>query len=82
MSFIYFLIKKLYVFFIYFLKNFFLFRPLPHYRNGKLYFKPIGDPVFARDLLTFPDNIEHCETGKGSHADFILYRCYICDPDT
>uniref|UniRef100_A0A2I2ZYR5 Structural maintenance of chromosomes flexible hinge domain-containing protein 1 n=1 Tax=Gorilla gorilla gorilla TaxID=9595 RepID=A0A2I2ZYR5_GORGO len=40
-------------------------RPLPHFRNGKLYFKPIGDPVFARDLLTFPDNIEHCETVFG-----------------
>ncbi|XP_004683823.1 PREDICTED: structural maintenance of chromosomes flexible hinge domain-containing protein 1 [Condylura cristata] len=40
-------------------------RPLPHYRNGKLYFKPIGDPVFARDLLTFPDNVEHCETVFG-----------------
>ncbi|KAL6041029.1 hypothetical protein STEG23_019169, partial [Scotinomys teguina] len=40
-------------------------RPLPHYRNGKLHFKPLGDPVFARDLLTFPDNIEHCETVFG-----------------
>ncbi|XP_052606052.1 structural maintenance of chromosomes flexible hinge domain-containing protein 1 isoform X1 [Peromyscus californicus insignis] len=40
-------------------------RPLPHYRNGKLHFKPFGDPVFARDLLTFPDNIEHCETVFG-----------------
>ncbi|XP_036179296.1 structural maintenance of chromosomes flexible hinge domain-containing protein 1 isoform X3 [Myotis myotis] len=40
-------------------------RPLPHYRNGKLYFRPVGDPVFARDLLTFPDNIEHCETVFG-----------------
>ncbi|KFO27101.1 Structural maintenance of chromosomes flexible hinge domain-containing protein 1 [Fukomys damarensis] len=40
-------------------------RPLPHFRNGKLYFKPFGDPVFARDLLTFPDNIEHCETVFG-----------------
>ncbi|NP_001245095.1 structural maintenance of chromosomes flexible hinge domain-containing protein 1 isoform X1 [Macaca thibetana thibetana] len=40
-------------------------RPLPHFRNGKLYFKPIGDPVFARDLLTFPDNVEHCETVFG-----------------
>ena len=62
-------------------KTFFKFRPLPHYRNGRLYFKPIGDPVFARDLLTFPDNVEHCETGKGSH-DFFLYRCYACDSDT
>ncbi|CAO2616870.1 Structural maintenance of chromosomes flexible hinge domain-containing protein 1 [Lemmus lemmus] len=40
-------------------------RPLPHIRNGKLYFKPFGDPVFARDLLTFPDNVEHCETVFG-----------------
>ncbi|XP_036028961.1 structural maintenance of chromosomes flexible hinge domain-containing protein 1 [Onychomys torridus] len=40
-------------------------RPLPHYRNGKLHFKPFGNPVFARDLLTFPDNIEHCETVFG-----------------
>ena len=46
------------------------FRPLPHYRNGKSYFKPIGDPVFARDLLTFPDNVEHCETGKGNYDGF------------
>lgn len=40
-------------------------RPLPHYRNGKLFFRPIGDPVFARNLLTFPDNVEHCETVFG-----------------
>lgn len=40
-------------------------RPLPHIRNGKLYFKPFGDPVFARDLLSFPDNVEHCETVFG-----------------
>ncbi|KAM7316296.1 structural maintenance of chromosomes flexible hinge domain-containing protein 1 isoform X1 [Alexandromys fortis] len=40
-------------------------RPLPHIRNGKLYFKPFGNPVFARDLLTFPDNVEHCETVFG-----------------
>lgn len=40
-------------------------RPLPHIRNGKLHFKPFGNPVFARDLLTFPDNVEHCETVFG-----------------
>jgi hypothetical protein len=54
--------------------NIFLFRPLPHFRNGKLYFKPIGDPVFARDLLTFPDNIEHCETGKEYCGGFIFVQ--------
>uniref|UniRef100_A0A8C3C1C1 Structural maintenance of chromosomes flexible hinge domain-containing protein 1 n=1 Tax=Cairina moschata TaxID=8855 RepID=A0A8C3C1C1_CAIMO len=40
-------------------------RPLPHLRNGKICFKPVGNPVFARDLLTFPDNVEHCQTVFG-----------------
>ncbi|OXB71453.1 UNVERIFIED_CONTAM: hypothetical protein H355_016473, partial [Colinus virginianus] len=40
-------------------------RPLPHLRNGKTYFTPVGNPVFARDLLTFPDNVEHCQTVFG-----------------
>ncbi|XP_030337144.1 structural maintenance of chromosomes flexible hinge domain-containing protein 1 isoform X2 [Strigops habroptila] len=40
-------------------------RPLPHLRNGKTFFKPVGNPVFARDLLTFPDNVEHCQTVFG-----------------
>ncbi|NXY74727.1 SMHD1 protein, partial [Glareola pratincola] len=40
-------------------------RPLPHLRNGKICFRPIGNPVFARDLLTFPDNAEHCQTVFG-----------------
>lgn len=40
-------------------------RPLPHLRNGKICFKPVGNPVFARDLLSFPDSVEHCQTGEG-----------------
>ncbi|XP_066848929.1 structural maintenance of chromosomes flexible hinge domain-containing protein 1 isoform X2 [Anser cygnoides] len=40
-------------------------RPLPHLRNGKICFKPVGNPVFARALLTFPDNVEHCQTVFG-----------------
>uniref|UniRef100_A0A8U7ME37 Structural maintenance of chromosomes flexible hinge domain-containing protein 1 n=1 Tax=Corvus moneduloides TaxID=1196302 RepID=A0A8U7ME37_CORMO len=40
-------------------------RPLPHLRNGRTFFRPVGNPVFARDLLTFPDNIEHCQTVFG-----------------
>uniref|UniRef100_A0A8B9FY44 Structural maintenance of chromosomes flexible hinge domain containing 1 n=1 Tax=Amazona collaria TaxID=241587 RepID=A0A8B9FY44_9PSIT len=40
-------------------------RPLPHLRNGKTFFRPIGNPVFARHLLTFPDNVEHCQTVFG-----------------
>uniref|UniRef100_U3JUU2 Structural maintenance of chromosomes flexible hinge domain-containing protein 1 n=1 Tax=Ficedula albicollis TaxID=59894 RepID=U3JUU2_FICAL len=40
-------------------------RPLPHLKNGRTFFRPIGNPVFARDLLTFPDNIEYCQTVFG-----------------
>ncbi|XP_068023001.1 structural maintenance of chromosomes flexible hinge domain-containing protein 1 isoform X2 [Melanerpes formicivorus] len=40
-------------------------RPLPHLRNGKICFKPVGNPVFARDLLSFPDSVEHCQTVFG-----------------
>ncbi|XP_065524143.1 structural maintenance of chromosomes flexible hinge domain-containing protein 1 isoform X1 [Lathamus discolor] len=40
-------------------------KPLPHLRNGKTSFRPVGNPVFARDLLTFPDNVEHCQTVFG-----------------
>ncbi|XP_068251946.1 structural maintenance of chromosomes flexible hinge domain-containing protein 1 isoform X1 [Nyctibius grandis] len=40
-------------------------RSLPHLRNGEIFFRPIGNPVFARDLLTFPDNVEHCQTVFG-----------------
>ncbi|XP_043921496.1 structural maintenance of chromosomes flexible hinge domain-containing protein 1 [Protopterus annectens] len=36
-------------------------RPLPHLRNGKSHFRPLGNPVFVRDLLIFPDNVEHCQ---------------------
>lgn len=40
-------------------------RPLPHLRNGKCHFEPIGNPVFARDLLIFPENVKHCQTVFG-----------------
>ncbi|XP_075441381.1 structural maintenance of chromosomes flexible hinge domain-containing protein 1 isoform X3 [Ascaphus truei] len=36
-------------------------RPLPHIRNGKSCFQPLGNPVFGRDLLVFPENAEHCQ---------------------
>ncbi|KAM4688949.1 structural maintenance of chromosomes flexible hinge domain-containing protein 1 [Discoglossus pictus] len=36
-------------------------RPLPHIRNGSSFFKPHGNPVFARDLLVFPENPEQCQ---------------------
>ncbi|XP_072111996.1 structural maintenance of chromosomes flexible hinge domain-containing protein 1 isoform X2 [Mobula birostris] len=35
-------------------------RPLPHMRNGKCHFKPEGNPIFARDLLIFTENVEQC----------------------
>ncbi|XP_060631107.2 structural maintenance of chromosomes flexible hinge domain-containing protein 1 [Anolis sagrei] len=40
-------------------------RPLPHLRNGKNCFRPMGRPVFARNLLTFPEHTENCETVFG-----------------
>ncbi|KAJ6662198.1 hypothetical protein lerEdw1_012665 [Lerista edwardsae] len=36
-------------------------RPLPHFRNGRNCFKPVGNPVFARDLLMFPEHTENCQ---------------------
>ncbi|XP_030068875.1 structural maintenance of chromosomes flexible hinge domain-containing protein 1 isoform X2 [Microcaecilia unicolor] len=42
-------------------------RPLPHIRNGRSYFKPLGNPVFARDLLHFPENAEQCQLGCKGH---------------
>ncbi|XP_062836537.1 structural maintenance of chromosomes flexible hinge domain-containing protein 1 isoform X2 [Anolis carolinensis] len=40
-------------------------RPLPHLRNGRNSFKPMGIPIFARDLLTFPEHTENCQTVFG-----------------
>ncbi|XP_022533343.2 structural maintenance of chromosomes flexible hinge domain-containing protein 1 isoform X1 [Astyanax mexicanus] len=35
-------------------------RPLPHIRNEEPLFKPLGNPVFVRDLLIFPEHEENC----------------------
>ncbi|XP_060099927.1 structural maintenance of chromosomes flexible hinge domain-containing protein 1 [Heteronotia binoei] len=40
-------------------------RSLPHLRNGRNCFYPLGNPVFARDLLTFPEHQESCQTVFG-----------------
>uniref|UniRef100_A0A670IAJ2 Structural maintenance of chromosomes flexible hinge domain containing 1 n=1 Tax=Podarcis muralis TaxID=64176 RepID=A0A670IAJ2_PODMU len=40
-------------------------RPLPHLQNGRNTFKAIGNPVFARNLLTFPEHTENCQTVFG-----------------
>uniref|UniRef100_A0AAR2JQU3 SMC hinge domain-containing protein n=1 Tax=Pygocentrus nattereri TaxID=42514 RepID=A0AAR2JQU3_PYGNA len=34
--------------------------PLPHIRNGGSLFRPLGNPVFVRDLLIFPEHAESC----------------------
>ncbi|XP_010883741.2 structural maintenance of chromosomes flexible hinge domain-containing protein 1 [Esox lucius] len=41
-------------------------RPLPHIRNGQASFHPIGNPVFARELLIFPENAESCQMVFGN----------------
>lgn len=41
-------------------------RPLPHIRNGINTFTPVGKPVFARDLLIFPNFSQQCQMVFGS----------------
>ncbi|XP_037549865.1 structural maintenance of chromosomes flexible hinge domain-containing protein 1 [Nematolebias whitei] len=36
-------------------------RPLPHIRNGHKLFDPPGNPVYAKDFLTFPHEQQSCE---------------------
>ncbi|XP_029935656.1 structural maintenance of chromosomes flexible hinge domain-containing protein 1 isoform X2 [Myripristis murdjan] len=36
-------------------------RPMPHMRNGRCLFAPVGNPVRARDLLIYPENAECCD---------------------
>ncbi|KAM9308341.1 structural maintenance of chromosomes flexible hinge domain-containing protein 1 [Gastrophryne carolinensis] len=36
-------------------------RPLPHISNGKKLFNAMGNPVYARDLLVFPESKEQCQ---------------------
>lgn len=35
-------------------------RRLPHIRNSSALFCPVGDPVFVKDLLIFPEHAESC----------------------
>ncbi|XP_056603015.1 structural maintenance of chromosomes flexible hinge domain-containing protein 1 [Triplophysa dalaica] len=35
-------------------------RPLPHIKNGSSLFSPLGNPVFVKDLLIFPQHVESC----------------------
>uniref|UniRef100_A0A672NIU3 Structural maintenance of chromosomes flexible hinge domain containing 1 n=1 Tax=Sinocyclocheilus grahami TaxID=75366 RepID=A0A672NIU3_SINGR len=37
-----------------------LWKPLPHIRNGMFLFQPIGNPVFVKDILIFPEHVESC----------------------
>uniref|UniRef100_A0A8C6YA03 Structural maintenance of chromosomes flexible hinge domain-containing protein 1 n=1 Tax=Naja naja TaxID=35670 RepID=A0A8C6YA03_NAJNA len=39
-------------------------RPLPHLQNKGNSFSPIGNPVFARNLLIFPEHMENCKIGN------------------
>jgi len=39
-------------------------RPLPHTRNGSPLFRPLGNPVFVKDLLIYPEHVEGCNKGK------------------
>uniref|UniRef100_A0A8C2GJH6 Structural maintenance of chromosomes flexible hinge domain containing 1 n=1 Tax=Cyprinus carpio TaxID=7962 RepID=A0A8C2GJH6_CYPCA len=39
-------------------------RPLPHIRNGSPLFRPVGNPVFVKDMLIFPEHVESCNKGN------------------
>ncbi|KAL2085320.1 hypothetical protein ACEWY4_018640 [Coilia grayii] len=41
-------------------------RPLPHIRNGMNIFVPLGNPVFARDLLIYQQYADKCQMVFGS----------------
>ncbi|XP_040922027.1 structural maintenance of chromosomes flexible hinge domain-containing protein 1 isoform X2 [Toxotes jaculatrix] len=48
-------------------------RPLPHIRNGHMLFNPHGNPVYARDLLIYPQDSESCDMAfKNILGDAIL----------
>lgn len=57
-----FIFSRLYAFFHGFF--FLCLRPLPHIRNGLPLFHPLGNPVFVKDLLIFPEHTESCNKGK------------------
>ncbi|MED6244780.1 hypothetical protein ATANTOWER_024083, partial [Ataeniobius toweri] len=39
-------------------------RPLPHIRNSRELFNPPGNPIFAKDLLIYPDKQQSCDPDK------------------
>ncbi|KAI1889131.1 hypothetical protein AGOR_G00175910 [Albula goreensis] len=41
-------------------------RPLPHIRNGLSSFPPVGNPIFVRDLLIFPEHADSCRIVFGN----------------
>ncbi|XP_044033095.1 structural maintenance of chromosomes flexible hinge domain-containing protein 1 isoform X2 [Siniperca chuatsi] len=48
-------------------------RPLPHIRNGLMLFDPPGNPVYARELLIYPQDQESCDIAfKNILGDTIL----------
>ncbi|KAM4719100.1 LOW QUALITY PROTEIN: structural maintenance of chromosomes flexible hinge domain-containing protein 1 [Anableps anableps] len=36
-------------------------RPLPHIKNGEELFRPLGNPLYARNLLIYPNEEQSCE---------------------
>ena len=44
------------------MQSFLFFRPLPHVKCRG--FKPEGNPVYARDMLIFPNDPDNCKLGN------------------
>ncbi|XP_059374115.1 structural maintenance of chromosomes flexible hinge domain-containing protein 1-like isoform X2 [Carassius carassius] len=47
-------------------------RRLPHIRNDTLLFQPVGNPVFVKDILIFPEHIESCNKAVISHHTSLM----------
>ncbi len=45
-------------------------RPLPHVRNGYALFQPPGNPIYARNLLIYPQDQESCHMGELPWTNF------------
>ncbi|XP_026071479.1 structural maintenance of chromosomes flexible hinge domain-containing protein 1-like isoform X2 [Carassius auratus] len=52
-------------------------RPLPHIKNDTLLFQPVGNPVFVKDILIFPEHIESCNKAVISHHTSLMPRLHL-----
>ena len=52
-------------------------KPLPHSRI-RPNMRPAGNPVYARNLLGFPRNVENCKIGERQSSKVAAPRVRLC----